>query len=233
LRRKRHEDGKPNNDQKRVVMKEIRATIDGKELCCPEGTTILAAAEAVGIQVPHLCRRPDLTPTGNCRLCVVEVEGAQRLVASCHTPIAEGMVVRTQSRKVRCVRKVIVELLLAGHTGPCVNDVEIKDCELHQIAAELEVGPPRFHIQPRHYPAEETNPYVRRDMSKCVLCRRCVAACREIAKKDILSVAYRGFHSKVVVGLDQRLDLEVCKDCGVCIDYCPTSALTKPRKGVG
>jgi NADH dehydrogenase/NADH:ubiquinone oxidoreductase subunit G len=112
-------------------------------------------------------------------------------------------------------------------------DTDARECELHNLASKLEVGPPRFKVKdPRFYPVEEISPYVRRDMSRCILCRRCVRACREIAKKDIYSMAYRCFHSKVVVDWYVPLDKEACKDCGICIDYCPTSALKKPRKGV-
>jgi len=214
-------------------MANVNVVIDGKETSGPSGITILEAANEAGINIPTLCHRPDLTPEGNCRVCVVEVEGAPRLVASCHTPISEGMVVQTRSPKVVVARKALVELLLAGHTGPCVTDECAKDCELHYIAAELEVGPPRFQVKKRRsYPVEEISPYVRRDMGRCILCRRCVRACAEIAKKNIFSMAYRGFWSKVVVDCDVPLDKEACRDCGICIDYCPTSALTKPIKGV-
>jgi NADH dehydrogenase/NADH:ubiquinone oxidoreductase subunit G len=112
-------------------------------------------------------------------------------------------------------------------------DTDARECELHNLASKLEVGVPRFKVKdPRFYPVEEISPYVRRDLSRCILCRRCVRACREIAKKDIFSMAYRGFHSKVVVDWDVPLDKEACKDCGICLDYCPTSALKKARKGV-
>jgi NADH-quinone oxidoreductase subunit G len=214
-------------------MSDFKAVLDGTEVRGHEGMTILEAAEQVGIHIPTLCYSPDLTPEGNCRICVVEVKGSPRLVASCHTPIADGMVIHTHSPKVLAARKAILELLLTGHTGPCVTDECAKDCELHNLAAELEVGPPRFQVKKRRfYPVEEISPYVQRDMSRCILCRRCVRACVEIAKKNVFSVAYRGFKSKVVVDCDGVLDKEVCKDCGICIEYCPTSALTKPTEGV-
>jgi len=210
-------------------MADIKIVIDGKKMSGPEGMTILEAANEAGINIPTLCHRPDLSPEGNCRVCVVEVEGAPRLVASCHTPITEGMVIRTNSPKVMAARKVTVELLLAGHTGPCVTDECAGECELHYLAAELEVGPPRFQVKkPRAYQVETLSPYVQRDMGRCILCRRCIRACAEIAKKSFFSMAYRGFQSKVVVDCDVVLDKEECKDCGICIDYCPTSALTKP-----
>lgn len=214
-------------------MGEIKVTMNGLEVRGEEGATILETAREAGIRIPTLCHSPDLRPAGGCRICVVEVEGYPRLVASCHTPILQGMVIETHSAKVVGARKAILELLLAGHTGPCVTDGEAKYCELHHLAAELEVGPPRFRVRaPRFYAPEEVSPYVRRDMSRCILCTRCIRACSEIAKKDVFSMAYRGFGSKVVVDCDVPLNKEVCKDCGICIDYCPTSALTKPKKGV-
>jgi len=214
-------------------MADVNLVIDGKEVSGPSGTTILEAASEAGINIPTLCHRPDLTPEGNCRICVVEVEGSLRLVASCHTPIREGMVVHTHSPKVLSARRAVVELLLTGHTGPCVTDECARECELHYLAAELEVGPPRFQVKTRRaYPVEDVSPYVRRDMGRCILCRRCIRACAEIAKKNVFSMAYRGFRSKVVVDCDGVLDKEVCRDCGICVEYCPTSALTKVNKEV-
>lgn len=211
-------------------MGDAKIIVDGTEVSGPEGMTILEAAEQVGIDIPTLCHRKELTPIGSCRVCVVEVEGAGRLVGACHTPIEDGMVVYTRSSKVIAARRAIIELLFAGHTGPCVTDKGVAECELHQIAADVEAGPPRFPVRKaRSYPVEELSPYVRRDMSRCILCHRCIRACREIAQKNVYSMAYRGFNSKVIVDFDVPLNKEVCKDCGVCIDYCPTTALTWPE----
>ena len=215
-------------------MPDIKVIIDGMEVSGHEGMTILEAAERAGIVIPTLCHRPEISPTGACRICVVEVEGSRALVGACHTPISEGTVIHTRSPKVLATRKVIVELLMAAHTGACVIDEDAEQCELHKIASELEVGPSRFQVrQPRFYPVEDVSPYVQRDMSKCILCRRCIRACNEVAKKDVFSMAYRGFQSKVIVDFDEPLNKEVCRDCGICIDYCPTSALSKPKKGEG
>jgi NADH dehydrogenase/NADH:ubiquinone oxidoreductase subunit G len=214
-------------------MSEVKVVIDGAEMRGEEGATILGVAKEAGIIIPTLCHRSELSVFGGCRLCVVEVEGAARLVASCHTPITEGMVIHTGTPKVLAARKVIIELLLTAHTGPCVSDTEAKHCELHQLAAELQAGPPRFQVRkPRYYPVEDDSPYVRRDLSKCILCHRCIRACREVARKDIYHMAYRGFKSKVVVDCDEPLNKEECRDCYICIDYCPTSALTRSKKGV-
>jgi len=195
-----------------------------------EGITILDLARERDIDIPTLCYRPELPPIGACRVCVVEVEGSRTLVASCHTPIMQGMVIQTHSPKVIAARKVIVELLLASHCGSCFLCEKANICELRRIAADLDVGLPRFQTSKRYFPIEDVSPYVHRDLSKCVLCRRCVRACSEIAKQNVFAIAYRGFDSKVVVDLDQPIDKEVCRDCGVCVSFCPTGALSKQRK---
>ena len=210
-------------------MSVVRLTIDEIEVNGHDGMTILEAARIAGIEIPTLCHDPNLTPTGNCRICVVEMEGSRTLVGACHTPITEGMVIRTNSPTVAMARKATIELLMAGHTGECVTDEHTGACALRKLADQLECGPPRFQMRkPRWHMIENTNPYVRRDMSKCILCRKCIGACTEIAKKNIYSMAYRGFASKVVVEFDEPLTTELCRDCGICIDYCPTGALSKP-----
>ncbi|MEW6184417.1 MAG: 2Fe-2S iron-sulfur cluster-binding protein [Thermodesulfobacteriota bacterium] len=208
-------------------MSDLVCTIDRNQIKVGEGTTILQAAEKNGIRIPTLCYSPELKPIGVCRVCLVEVEGSRTLVAACHTPVTMGMIVHTRSPKVLETRKTIIELLLTAHNGSCVTDPHAGQCLLHQLASEMEVSPPRFEVsEPRYYPPEEGNPYLRRDLSKCILCRRCVGACDEIAGKRVLSVACRGFQSKIVIDLNGPLKKEVCKDCGLCIRYCPTGALS-------
>ena len=204
----------------------IQVKVDGQNVEAQKGRTILEVAKQVGIEIPTLCHKKELTPFGGCRLCVVEVEGRNQLVGSCHTPVEDGMVIQTRSAKVMASRKMTMELLFAGHTGPCVTDRRAVECELHNLASAIESGPPRFRVKsPRVYRLEDVSPYVWRDMSKCILCGRCVRACREIAGQEVYSTAYRGFRSKVVVDFDEPLNKEVCKDCGICVDYCPTTAL--------
>jgi len=211
-------------------MSEITVTINGSQLSGSEGMTILEAAQENGIDIPTLCHRPELTLIGACRICVVEVEGSRTLVGSCHTPITQGMVIYTHSPKVLETRKVIVELLLASHCGSCFMCDKANVCELRRIAADLEVGLPRFRVRKRYYPIEDVSPNIVRDLTKCILCRRCVRACNEIKKARVFGIAYRGFDSKVVVDFDQPIDKDVCQDCDVCISFCPTGALSRVKK---
>jgi NADH:ubiquinone oxidoreductase subunit E/Pyruvate/2-oxoacid:ferredoxin oxidoreductase delta subunit len=210
-------------------MESLGIRIDNREIKAQAGITILQAAEQAGIPIPTLCHHRDFIPSGSCRICVVELEGSHRLIGSCHTPVAKGMVIHTRSPKVLSARKATIELLLAGHTGPCVQDSRAAQCELHQISSELEVGPPRFSVaRPRFYPIENLSPYVHRDLSKCILCSRCIHACSEIAGQSVFGTGYRGFRSKVIVDNDIPLNKDVCRDCWLCVEYCPTTALSKP-----
>lgn len=208
-------------------MKEINITLNDKQVKSREGLTILEVAREDGIDIPTLCYIRELSPTGACRVCVVEVEGSRTLVGSCHTPITEGMVIHTHSPKVLEARRLIVELLLSSHCGSCFLCDNANICELRQVAADLEVGLPRFTVRKRYYPIEDVSPYIARDLSQCILCRRCVRACSEIKKAGVLGIGYRGFDSKIVVDCDQPIDKEVCRDCDVCISVCPTGALSQ------
>jgi NADH dehydrogenase/NADH:ubiquinone oxidoreductase subunit G len=212
------------------VDKKITLTINGKEVSGRPGMTILETARENGIDIPTLCHIPDLAPIGACRLCVVEVEGSRTLVGSCHTPIAEGMVIQTHSPKVIATRRVLVELMLASHPDACLVCDKANICELRRIAADLEVGLPRFRTRKHYFPVEDENSGMTRDMSKCVQCRRCVIACKSESGQPVFSMAYRGFDSKVVYGCDQPLGSESCGDCDACIEICPSGALQKPRK---
>ena len=215
-------------------MDKIEITINGRKVQGNEGMTILELARQSGIEIPTLCYRQELSPIGACRICVVEVEGSRILVGSCHTPITQGMVVYTHSPKVLETRRMIIELLLSSHSGNCFMCDKANICELRNIAADLEVGLPRFIAGRRYYPIEDVSPYIVRDLSKCILCRRCIRACSEISGKrgreKLFSIAYRGFDSKVIFGLDQPIDIDYCRDCDICISMCPTGALRKKEE---
>jgi NADH dehydrogenase/NADH:ubiquinone oxidoreductase subunit G len=212
-------------------MEKIALTINGTPVTGRDGMTILEVARENGIDIPTLCFLEDLPPVGACRLCVVEVEGSRTLVGSCHTPIAAGMVIQTHSPKVLEARRVLVELMLASHPDSCLICGEANCCELRKIAADLDIGLPRFKINRHYYPVEDENPFIIRDMSKCILCRRCVTACWNLKGENMFSVAYRGFNSKVIHDLDLPVgSQETCRDCDTCISLCPTGALSKPVK---
>jgi NADH dehydrogenase/NADH:ubiquinone oxidoreductase subunit G len=209
----------------------ISINLNGRQVTAESGQTILNVARENGIEIPTLCYLEDLPPYGACRLCVVEVEGSRTLVGACHTPVAEGMVVRTHSPKVLEARRVLVELMLASHPDSCLVCAAANCCELRKIAADLNIGLPRFKIRRHYFPIETGNPDISRDISKCILCRRCINACRDIKGEKMFSMAYRGFNCKVTHGLDQPLGShETCRDCDTCISLCPTGALTKPLK---
>lgn len=210
--------------------KKIKLTINGKEVSARPDMTILEVAKENGIDIPTLCYIPDLPPIGACRLCVVEVEGSRTLVGSCHTPVAEGMVIQTHSPKVIATRKVLVELMLASHPDACLVCDKANICELRRIAADLEVGLPRFRARKHYYPVEDENARMVRDMSKCVQCWRCVIACKSENGTPLFGMAYRGFDSKVIYGFDQPLGSQACDDCDACVEICPSGALRKVRK---
>ena len=207
-----------------------QVVIDGKKVKIRRDATILEAARQAGIEIPTLCHVQGHPPPGVCRVCVVEIEGVRTLAGSCHTPVSEGMVVHTRTPKALAARRAVVELMLAAHTGHCVNDPNAGNCGLHNLASDQEVGAPRFRVPaPRFYPLEDDNPYVRRDLSKCVLCRKCITACDQMAGKNVLAIGYRGFRSKILTGCDESLVAEECRDCGLCTEHCPTGALSRPE----
>ncbi len=217
-------------------MDKIDVVLNGVEVSGHEGMTILELAKENGIDIPTLCYMSELTPTGACRLCVVEVENARTLVASCLTPIGPNMNIQTHSPKALKARKIIVELLLANHPDNCMLCDKANFCELHKVAMDLDIGLPRYRGEKRYYPIEEVSPYLTRDLTKCILCRKCVRACDEIKREALLGMGYRGFCSKIIVDADEEIDKDVCKDCYICVDACPTGALMKreesslPRK---
>ena len=204
---------------------KINLTIDNKKIEAQEGQTILEVAEANGIEIPTLCYHKELGPIGACRMCVVEVQAAKNLTASCCTPVSEGMIVQTNSERVRRVRKVILNLLLSSHAHNCLICSTSNICELQKIAADYGVCTSIYKNKKRYYIPEDESPYVYRDLSKCILCYRCVLACKNIKKANLYAVSYRGFDMKITVDTDIVLNKEDCKGCDICIATCPVGAL--------
>lgn len=205
----------------------VKMTIDGQEISVPKSYTILQAARMVGMDIPHLCYHPELSREGSCRVCVVAVEGAKSLVASCVYPVAEGMVVHTNTPQVRETRKTIVELMLANHPEDCLFCIKNNNCELQKIAADLGIREVRFHGEKRKAEKDTGNPSICRDPEKCILCSRCVRACSERQGLDIYSSTNRGFDSIVEPAFGLGLDAVACSYCGQCTSVCPTAALTE------
>ena len=181
----------------------VNLTINGVKVQAPKNATILEAAKSAGIHIPTLCYHPDLKPEGACRLCVVEATGARGLVASCCYPVAEGMVVQTNTAQVRKARRLVVELLLASHPKGCLSCRKSGDCELQRIAADLDVRNHRFDWGERKtYTLDDSNPCLVRDQEKCILCGRCIRMCRDIQGMNVYSFARRGFHAMVAAAFE-------------------------------
>ncbi len=207
-------------------MEKVSLTINGVKITAPVGSTILEAARSAGIHIPTLCYHPDLVPEGACRLCIVEVQGARGLVASCVYPVSDGMVVQTNTARVREARRLVVELLLASHPKDCLACQKSGDCELQRIAADLGVRNRRFEGGERKaHTIDASNPCLVRDQEKCILCGRCIRVCRDVQHMNVYSFADRGFHSMVSTAFEQDLSKVACTYCGQCASLCPTGAI--------
>lgn len=209
-------------------MTMVNLTINGKAVQAPQGATILEAARAAGIYIPTLCYHPELRPEGACRLCMVEASGARTLVASCVYPVSEGMVVRTNTTKVREARKTVVELLLTNHPKDCLCCQKSGDCELQKIAADLGVRKIRFEGGERKaHTLDNSNPCLVRDQEKCILCGRCIRVCRDVQGMSVYSFAGRGFDTIVSTAFEHDLKDSICTYCGQCASVCPTAAIVE------
>ncbi len=211
-------------------MTKIQLTIDGQEIRAREGTTIFDAAKGAGIHIPHLCYRDDLTPTTACRLCVVEVEGARTLVASCALPVANKMVVQTQTKRVQEARKLVIELLLSDHPYDCMTCEKSGSCKLEKYAYEFGIRTPRFMGEKHDYPIRASNPFFERDYNKCILCGRCATVCHEVQYCEAVDYSKRGFTTKIAASFDHGMQETSCVFCGNCVSVCPVGALS-PKAG--
>jgi predicted molibdopterin-dependent oxidoreductase YjgC len=198
-------------------------TINGKKVTAPDSMTILEAAMMHGIKVPHLCKHPALTTFGGCRLCVVSVKGAPKPVASCTTAITEGMEVVTSTPEIEAYRKMVLELILSDHPNDCMTCEATGNCALQELAYEYGAKGQEYAGERRVYPKRDGNPFIERDLEKCILCGRCVKVCEEVQGVEAIDFGYRGFRSKITTTYEDDLD---CEFCGQCVSVCPTGALT-------
>ena len=206
-------------------MELVKVTIDGKTIEVPSTFTVIEAAAKAGIRIPQLCYHPELTKEGACRVCVCEVEGAKGLPAACVFPVRDGLVVHTNTPKVRATRKAVVELLLANHPQDCLFCQKNGDCELQSIAADLGIREVPYQGEKRHAEKDLSNPSLVRDPNKCILCGRCIRACHERQGLDIYGYINRGFKSMVGPAFGLGLGDVPCTYCGQCAAVCPTAAI--------
>ncbi|NBN77517.1 formate dehydrogenase subunit alpha [Microvirga tunisiensis] len=220
--------------------KMITLTVDGFEVSVPEGTSVMRAAAEAGISVPKLCATDMLDAFGSCRLCLVEIEGRAGTPASCTTPVAPGMVVHTQTGRLKDLRKGVMELYISDHPLDCLTCAANGDCELQDMAGAVGLREVRYEAVDTHFRArnaggdvnpqwlakDESNPYFTYDPSKCIVCSRCVRACEEVQGTFALTIEGRGFDSRVSAGMmgDTFLSSD-CVSCGACVQACPTATL--------
>lgn len=225
--------------------------INGREMTFEGGETILEVARRNQIDIPTLCHLKGATPTGACRICVVEVEGARTLLAACATPAAAGMKVQTESPAVIEARRLILQLMLSSGNHNCAvrgsdnqewTAFQLKvqsedasdqlcpvwgDCRLQDLAYRYQVSGERFDATPTQYPMETVNPFIVRDFSRCIQCGRCVQACNDIQVNNAISFGYRGPHAKIIAAGDRPLKDSDCVFCGECVQACPVGALVE------
>ncbi|MFZ5648705.1 MAG: NADH-dependent [FeFe] hydrogenase, group A6 [Bacillota bacterium] len=206
-------------------MSSVTITIDGIQIEVEKGSTVLEAAKLVGIKIPTLCYMKEINEIGACRICLVEVQGARTLQASCVTPVSEGMVVRTGTPAVLQARKLNLELILSNHPRECLTCPRSTNCELQQLALEMGITDLRFAGDLPPYERDDSSPSIFRDPRKCVLCRRCVAVCEKVQAVSAIAPQERGFDTVVAPAFLEPLGNVACINCGQCALVCPTAAI--------
>lgn len=208
-----------------MPLETITITLDGVEASGYAGMTVLDLARESGTNIPTLCHDPYLSQTGACRLCLVEEERSGALLAACVAPISPGMVINTRSARVLERRKVIMQLILASHPDSCLVCDKGNNCQLRKLASEMGIGLVRLQRIPQPGVIEEVNPFIERDLSKCILCAKCIRACQELVIEGAIEYVGRGFSSKPATLNDLPLEKSECTFCGTCLALCPTGAL--------
>lgn len=202
----------------------VNLTIDNKAISVPAGTTIMEAAEANGIRIPRLCYLKEINEIGACRVCVVEMEGKEKLITSCNNIVEDGMVLYTNSPKVRMNRKNTVKLLLSQHDCQCAVCVRSGNCSLQQLANDLNIIDPPFHQELDRIPWNMNFPLIR-DSAKCIKCMRCIQICDKVQSLNIWDLESTGSRTTVHVSKNRKIEEADCSLCGQCITHCPTGAL--------
>ena len=216
----------PKSKERKGIGANISVELNGEKMSVPMGKTILEICRENNIHIPTLCYHDDLCVAGNCRMCVVEVEGMRTLQAACAFPVTSPIKIRTFSDKVRKARKHILDLLLSEHYGECYSCVRNNNCELQSLAKEYGVDSYEFgHVSESRFEIDKSSYAVVRDMDKCILCRRCVRTCIDLQEVGVLEAINRGYDTKIGTFMDKPLADVICINCGQCINRCPTGAL--------
>ena len=203
----------------------VNITIDNQKISVPEGTTILQAAKQAGIDIPTLCFLKDINEIGDCRMCIVKVEGRRGFATSCIQKVEEGMIVRTNTPEIMEARHVILDLIISNHDKDCLTCSRMGNCELQQLAKKFNIQSIEFKGDREEYSIDDLSPAIVRDPNKCILCRRCVAVCKNVQKIGAIDCANRGFESNISTSYGKSLSETTCVNCGQCIQACPTAAL--------
>jgi NADP-reducing hydrogenase subunit HndD len=203
----------------------IKLIINNKEVQAEEGSTIFTAAKQNNILIPHFCYLENVHKSGSCRICVVEVEGTKNLMASCVTEVRDGMVVQTNSERVRNTRKVIYELMLSDHNKECLSCWRNQNCELQELGNTIQIDEYRYEgVRSKDF-IDDSSPSIVRDNSKCILCRRCVTICNEVQGVGLMNPHHRGFSTFIGPSEEELLGDSICANCGQCVLVCPVGAL--------
>ncbi len=206
-------------------MDMVNLKINGQDVTVPAGTTVLEAARTAGIDIPTLCYLKDVSQTGSCRMCLVEIKGGRALQAACVYPVAEGLEVYTNTPAVRNARKVVLELILSNHDRKCLTCERNRNCELQTLADELGVTEIHYEGVRNEYDVDQLSPSIVRDNNKCILCRRCVNMCKNIQTVGAIDAIDRGFKTSIGCAFEKSLGEVSCVNCGQCIAVCPVGAL--------
>ncbi len=209
-------------------MDTVHVKINGIEVEVPSDYTVLMAAEKAGVHIPTLCYLKDVNAIGACRMCVVEVKGARANPVACLQQVAEGMEVQTNTPALRASRKMTLELMLSNHRMDCLGCVRSTNCELQTLAQEYGADPDKFRpAEPMQPDLDESAIHLVRDNSKCILCRRCIAVCKNVQHAHVIGASMRGYKTHVSSPFEMPLADTSCVNCGQCIQVCPTGALTE------